>query len=124
MIEIIPAIDLIDGRCVRLVQGDYGKSKGYDTDPLDAARRFEDAGRRRLHVVDLDGAKASEPRNLHVLVRLSAHTGLSIEYGGGIKSRQSLQNVFAAGAERAIGGSIAIWQPDEFASWIDELGCG
>lgn len=124
MIEIIPAIDLIDGRCVRLVQGDYGKSKVYDTDPLDAARRFEDAGIRRLHVVDLDGAKASEPRNLHVLERLSAHTGLSIEYGGGIKSRQSLQNVFAAGAERAIGGSIAIWQPEEFASWIDEFGGG
>lgn len=98
MIEIIPATDIIDGACVRLTQGDYASRKTYYRDPLEAALRFEEAGIRRLHMVDLDGAKASEPRNLAVLERIAARTSLEVQYGGGIKSRQALFDVFAAGA--------------------------
>lgn len=88
MIEIIPATDIIDGRCVRLTQGDYTRKKTYCDDPLEAALRFEEAGIRRLHMVDLDGAKAAEPRNLRVLERIAARTSLEVQYGGGIKSRE------------------------------------
>ena len=86
MIEIIPATDIIGGQCVRLTQGDYASRKTYYRDPLEAAFRFEEAGIRRLHMVDLDGAKASEPRNLAVLERIAARTSLEVQYGGGIKS--------------------------------------
>lgn len=122
MIEIIPAMDLIDGRCVRLTQGDYARQKSYCDDPLDAALRFEETGIRRLHMVDLDGAKAAEPRNLRVLERIATRTGLDIQYGGGIKSRNALEAVFNAGARRAICGSIAVRQPELFAGWITEFG--
>ena len=87
MIEMIPATDLIGGRCVRLTQGDYTSRKTYYRDPLEAALRFEEAGARRLHMVDLDGAKAAEPQNLAVLERIAAKTSLEVQYGGGIKSR-------------------------------------
>ena len=122
MIEIIPATDIIDGACVRLTQGDYASRKTYYRDPLEAALRFEEAGIRRLHMVDLDGAKASEPRNLAVLERIAARTSLEVQYGGGIKSRQALFDVFAAGARRAICGSLAVRQPDLFAAWLTEFG--
>ena len=121
-ITIIPATDPIDGQCVRLTQGDYASRKTYYRDPLEAALRFEEAGIRRLHMVDLDGAKASEPRNLRVLERVATRTSLEVQYGGGIKSREALQSVFNAGAQRAICGSIAVRQPELFAGWLTEFG--
>ena len=106
-IEIIPAMDLIDGACVRLAQGDYDRRTTYGRDPLDTALRFEAAGLRRLHMVDLDGARTQRPANLKVLERIAARTRLEIQYGGGIKSRTALCDVFSAGARRAVCGSIA-----------------
>lgn len=123
-IEIIPATDIIDGACVRLTQGDYGRQTTYFRDPLEAALRFEEAGIRRLHMVDLDGAKASEPRNLAVLERVATKTSLEVQYGGGIKSREALRSVFDAGASRAICGSIAVREPELFAGWLAEFGSG
>ena len=122
MIEIIPATDIIGGQCVRLTQGDYASRKTYFRDPLEAALRFEEAGVRRLHMVDLDGAKASGPRNLAVLERVASHTKLEVQYGGGIKSREALRSVFDAGASRAICGSIAVREPESFADWLTEFG--
>lgn len=122
MITIIPAIDLIDGSCVRLTQGDYDRKTTYYKDPLDVARRYEDCGIKRLHLVDLDGAKASHPVNLKVLDRLATSTSLQIQYGGGIKSSDALKEVFAAGARRAICGSIAVKQPESFREWLTEFG--
>ena len=124
MIEIIPATDIIGGQCVRLTQGDYASRKTYYRDPLEAAFRFEEAGIRLLHMVDLDGAKASEPRNLAVLERIAARTSLEVQYGGGIKSREALHSVFDAGARRAICGSVAVRRPDLFAAWLAEFGPG
>ena len=105
MIEIIPATDIIGGQCVRLTQGDYASRKTYYRDPLEAAFRFEEAGIRRLHMVDLDGAKASEPRNLAVLERIAARTSLEVQYGGGIKNREALHSVFDAGPTFSPHGS-------------------
>ena len=122
MIEIIPAIDLIDGRCVRLSQGDYDRQRTYDASPLDMAHRFADAGIRRLHLVDLDGAKAARPCNLHVLETIASATDLDIEWGGGIKDCEALSSVFSAGAGHAICGSIAVRQPDDFCAWLEEFG--
>lgn len=123
-ITLIPAMDLIEGQCVRLTQGDYASRKVYSKDPLETALRFEGAGIGRLHVVDLDGAKASEPRNLRTLERIASRTELDIEYGGGIKSREALRDVFNAGARRAICGSVAVRQPEWFAAWLGEFGPG
>ena len=122
MIEMIPATDLIGDRCVRLTQGDYTSRKTYYRDPLEAALRFEEAGARRLHMVDLDGAKAAEPQNLAVLERIAAKTSLEVQYGGGIKSRAALRSVFDAGARRAVCGSVAVREPELFARWIAEFG--
>ena len=122
MIEMIPATDLIGGRCVRLTQGDYTSRKTYYRDPLEAALRCEEAGARRLHMVDLDGAKAAEPQNLAVLERIAAKTSLEVQYGGGIKSRAALRSVFDAGARRAVCGSVAVREPELFARWIAEFG--
>ena len=122
MIEMIPATDLIGGRCVRLTQGDYTSRKTYYRDPLEAALRFEEAGARRLHMVDLDGAKAAEPQNLAVLERIAAKTSLEVQYGGGIKSSAALRSVFDAGARRAVCGSVAVREPELFARWIAEFG--
>lgn len=97
MIEIIPAIDLIGGQCVRLTQGDYDRRTTYYKDPLDAARRYEDCGIRRLHLVDLDGAKAAHPVNLNVLERITVSTSLQVQYGGGIKNAEALRDVFGSG---------------------------
>ena len=121
MIEVIPAIDIIDGRCVRLSQGDYGRSKTYG-DPLDMAKAFADAGASRVHLVDLDGAKASSPANLAVLEKIASLGALRSEWGGGIKSAQALRSVFDAGADWAIGGSIAALEPDLFAQWLQAFG--
>ncbi len=122
MIEIIPATDIIGGECVRLSQGDYDRKTTYYSDPLEAAKAFEGVGIKRLHVVDLDGAKASSPMNLKVLERVATFTSLTVQYGGGIKSTQALMDVFNAGAERAIVGSLAVRQPEVFAEWLDRFG--
>jgi len=121
-IEIIPAMDLIDGACVRLAQGDYDRRTTYGRDPLDTALRFEAAGLQRLHMVDLDGARAQRPANLKVLERIAARTRLEIQYGGGIKSRTALCDVFSAGARRAVCGSVAVREPDCLAAWLAEFG--
>lgn len=119
---IIPAIDLMDGKCVRLTQGDYGQKKEYSADPLDMARQYEDSGIGRLHVVDLDGAKAKKPCNLAVLERIAAETSLDVEWGGGIKDAGSLKSALDAGAGRIICGSIAVDDRTEFSSWLSEFG--
>lgn len=124
MIEIIPAIDIIGGECVRLTQGDYAMKSVYYKNPADVAARYADAGVRRLHLVDLDGAKASEPRNLAVLENIARIGGLDIQYGGGIKSSGSLRRVLDSGANRAICGSIAVTRPVEFETWLCEFGPG
>ncbi len=121
-IKIIPAIDLIEGKCVRLSQGDYNKCTTYGNSPLDIAKQYEDCGIERLHLVDLDGAKASKPQNLATLERIASHTSLTIEYGGGIKERESVVSVFDAGANMAICGSVACNEPDTFIGWLGEFG--
>ena len=115
---------MIDGRCVRLTQGDYGRQTIYDKDPFEAAKRYEGIGVQRLHLVDLDGAKASHPAavNLRVLERVAAKTSLDVQYGGGIKSEKALQEVYDSGANRAICGSIAVKDPDAFAGWLKQFG--
>jgi phosphoribosylformimino-5-aminoimidazole carboxamide ribotide isomerase len=119
---IIPAIDLMDGRCVRLTQGDYGQKKEYSADPLDMAMQYEDAGITRLHVVDLDGAKAKKPCNLAVLEKIAGATSLDVEWGGGVKDAGALRSVLDAGAGRIICGSIAVDDRQEFSSWLSSFG--
>lgn len=119
---VIPAIDLIGGRCVRLSQGDYGRQTQYEAAPLDMVRQYVAHGLRRIHVVDLDGAKASAPRNLDTLRLLAATEGAEIEWGGGIKSEAALEAVFEAGARYAVVGSVAAQHPELFARWLDRFG--
>ncbi len=122
MINIIPAIDLIDGKCVRLTKGDYSQKKQYDASPIDMALRYQDIGIHRLHLVDLDGAKSSSPRNLHVLEEIATRTSLDIEWGGGIKNDEALRDAFNAGAHHLIIGSVAVSRPELFARWLDQYG--
>lgn len=122
--ELIPAIDLIDGRCVRLTQGDYDIKKVYEQNPVDMAKMYADCGVRRLHVVDLDGAKAKEPCNLRVLEQLVTNTNLDIEWGGGIKSTDALRAALNAGANRVICGSVAVDNRELFADWLQNYGAG
>lgn len=122
MIEIIPAIDIIDGRCVRLTQGDYGRKAVYNMTPLDMARSFAEAGVKRIHLVDLDGAKAGQPRNLPTLEAIASLGSLDIEWGGGIKSRGHLEEVLKAGAGHAIIGSLAVKDPHTMECWLREFG--
>ena len=122
MIQIIPAIDLIDGRCVRLSQGDYGQKKVYDGDPADLAARYADCGVSRIHLVDLDGAKAGTPCNLRTLERIATRVGVELEWGGGLSSDSALRDAFNAGATQAIIGSIAAREPSVFRGWL--LGWG
>ena len=122
MIEIIPAMDLIDGSCVRLVQGDYARKTVYSDDPVETARRFEVAGLRRLHMVDLDGARSGMPCNLRVLERVASSTSLIIDHGGGIRSESDVAAVFDAGAKMVNIGSLAVRQPDDLAKWIGRFG--
>lgn len=121
-IEIIPAIDLIGGRCVRLSQGDYARQTTYDARPVEVAKRYADCGVKRIHVVDLDGAKASAPQNLATLERLAAAVPVAIEWGGGIKSEEALERIFACGAACAVVGSVAARQPERFAAWLARFG--
>ena len=122
MIELIPAIDIIDGKCVRLSQGDYASKKVYNEDPLEVAKMFEDNGLRRLHVVDLDGAKAHHIVNYKILDRIASHTELIIDFGGGLKSDEDIKIAFDCGARMVTGGSIAVKNPDVFNGWITRYG--
>ena len=122
MIEIIPAIDLIDGKCVRLSQGDYAQKTVYNENPLEVAKMFADAGIRRLHLVDLDGAKAHHIVNHKVLERITSGTDLVVDFGGGLKSDDDLRIAFECGASMVTGGSIAVKNPDVFSSWISKFG--
>jgi len=121
-IEIIPAIDIIDGKCVRLSQGDYGRKTVYNENPLAVARMFEDAGLKRLHLVDLDGAKAKHIVNYKVLEQISSNTNLVIDFGGGLKTDEDLQIAFESGAAMVTGGSIAVKEPEVFLNWLEKYG--
>lgn len=122
--EIIPAIDVIDGKCVRLTQGDYAQKTVYNENPLEVAKQFEDAGIRRLHLVDLDGARTGCVVNLKVLEQIAGATSLVIDFGGGIKTEETLNDVFNAGANLATTGSVAAKEPETFYSWVEKYGAG
>lgn len=122
MIELVPAIDMIEGKCVRLTQGDYDTQKIYNESPLEVAKQFQDAGVTRLHMVDLDGAKAGHIVNYRMLEKVASHTDLSIDFGGGLKSDDDLHIAFDCGAQMVTGGSIAVKNPDLFLSWITRYG--
>ncbi|MDO1500539.1 1-(5-phosphoribosyl)-5-[(5-phosphoribosylamino)methylideneamino]imidazole-4-carboxamide isomerase [Winogradskyella maritima] len=120
--RIIPAIDIIDGKCVRLTKGDYDTKKIYNENPVEVAKQFEDAGIQYLHVVDLDGAKAKHIVNYKVLERIASKTNLKIDFGGGLKSNEDLKIAFESGAQQITGGSIAVKNPETFESWINTYG--
>lgn len=122
MIELVPAIDMIEGKCVRLTQGDYDTQKIYNESPLEVAKQFQDAGVTRLHMVDLDGAKAGHIVNYRMLEKVASHTDLSIDFGGGLKSDDDLHIAFDCGVQMVTGGSIAVKNPDLFLSWITRYG--
>lgn len=119
---LIPAIDLIDGKCVRLTQGDYAQKKVYNDNPLEVAKMFEGAGIKRLHLVDLDGAKAKTITNHKVLELIASNTSLSIDFGGGLQSDRDVQIAFDSGAKQITAGSIAIKNPDQVKSWMHKFG--
>lgn len=120
--NIIPAIDIIEGKCVRLTKGDYSTKKIYNEDPLEVAQAFEDAGLQYLHLVDLDGAKAHHIINWKVLEKLASKTQLHIDFGGGVQSDEDLRIAFESGAMQVTGGSIAVKDPDTFSRWIMAYG--
>ncbi len=121
-IEIIPAIDIIEGKCVRLSQGDYDRKTVYNEDPLEVAEMFEAAGLKRLHLVDLDGAKANHIINQKVLETIASNTKLVIDFGGGLKTDEDVKIAFESGASMITGGSIAVKSPEIFLSWIEKYG--
>lgn len=120
--EIIPAIDIIEGKCVRLTHGDYSQKKIYSKHPLDVAKNFEDAGLKRLHLVDLDGAKVGSVKNWKVLEIISAKTSISIDFGGGIKTQKDVEIVFNSGATFATIGSMAVKEEATFTDWLQKFG--
>jgi phosphoribosylformimino-5-aminoimidazole carboxamide ribotide isomerase len=120
--KIIPAIDIIDGKCVRLTQGDYAQKKVYNENPLEVAKEFEAAGITNLHLVDLDGAKASQIINYKVLEKIASQTNLKIDFGGGLKSNEDLKIAFDSGANQITGGTIAVKNPKLFLSWLQKYG--
>jgi phosphoribosylformimino-5-aminoimidazole carboxamide ribotide isomerase len=122
MIEIIPAIDVIDGKCVRLTKGDFAQKTVYNENPLKVAKEFESIGLTRLHIVDLDGAKLGKITNLKVLEAIAANTNLTIDFGGGIKSDEDIQAVFDAGASLVNIGSMAVKESEKFFGWLDKFG--
>lgn len=122
MIEFIPAIDIIDGKCVRLSQGKYDSQKVYNENPVEVAKEFEAYGISRLHVVDLDGAASHHVVNYRVLDRIASQTSLIIDFGGGVKSDEDLTIAFENGAQMVTLGSIAVKQPDLFCQWLDKYG--
>lgn len=121
---IIPAIDIIDGKCVRLTQGDYAQMKIYNENPLEVAKQFEDIGLERLHLVDLDGARESAVKNWKVLEMLASKTALVIDFGGGIKTEKDVRIVFDSGASFATVGSIAVKDEKLFGTWLGKFGAG
>lgn len=120
--RIIPAIDIIDGKCVRLSKGDYNTKKIYNENPVEVAKQFEAAGIESLHLVDLDGAKSNQIINYKILEAIATATSLQIDFGGGIKSDNDIRIAFESGARQITGGSIAVKQPEVFRSWIDRYG--
>lgn len=122
MIELIPAIDIINGQCVRLTKGDYGQKTVYNDAPAEMARQFEAMGFRRLHVVDLDGAKSSHIVNTEVLRRITEQTNLIVDFGGGIKTDSDLETAFENGAHMVTVGSIAVKNPELFVKWLHRFG--
>ena len=122
--RIIPAIDIIEGKCVRLSKGNYDTKKIYNENPLEVAKSFEAHGIKYLHLVDLDGAKSNQIVNYKILEQIATKTSLKIDFGGGLKSDTDLKIAFESGASQVTGGSIAIKQPDVFKSWIQEYGSG
>jgi phosphoribosylformimino-5-aminoimidazole carboxamide ribotide isomerase len=121
-LRIIPAIDIIDGKCVRLTKGDYNTKKIYNESPLEVAKEFEAAGIEYLHVVDLDGAKASQIINYKILEQIASKTSLKIDFGGGLKADKDLEIAFNSGAHQITGGSIAVKNSAIFESWIEKYG--
>lgn len=119
--ELIPAIDIIDGKCVRLTKGDYDTKKVYG-DPLRMAQEFEDLGMRRLHVVDLDGAKSKHVVNIDTLRAITSHTSLVVDFGGGVKTDEDLEKAYDAGATLVTAGSIAITDPERYLGWLGKYG--
>lgn len=124
MIELIPAIDIIDGQCVRLTKGDYAQKTVYRNNPWEVAKEFENMGFKRLHVVDLDGAKAKHIVNSEVLRQITTETSLTVDFGGGIKTDADIEKAFANGAKLVTVGSIAVTNPSLFLSWIEKYGAG
>ncbi len=122
LIDIIPAIDIIEGKCVRLSQGDYNQKKVYNENPLEVAKMFEEHGIKRLHLVDLDGAKAGNIVNYKVLETIATKTDLIIDFGGGLKSNEDLKIAFESGAQMITGGSIAVKNSEVFTGWIEKYG--
>ena len=120
--RIIPAIDIIEGKCVRLSKGDYNTKKIYNESPLEVAKEFEAHGIQHLHLVDLDGAKSKQIVNHKVLEQIAVQTGLKIDFGGGLKSDNDLRIAFESGANQVTGGSIAVKDPDTFISWLEKFG--
>ena len=121
-IELIPAIDIIDGKCVRLTKGDYDQKTVYRDHPAEVASEFEEIGFNRLHVVDLDGAKSKHIVNDNVLKAITTKTGLTVDFGGGIKTDEDIEKAFAAGASMVTIGSIAVTQPELFLGWLEKYG--
>ncbi len=122
MIELIPAIDIIEGQCVRLTKGDYDQKTVYRDSPAEVAKEFEEIGFKRLHVVDLDGAKSKHIVNSDVLHRITTDTQLIVDFGGGIKTDEDIEKAFAAGASMVTIGSIAVTNPDLFMGWLEKYG--
>ena len=122
MIELIPAIDIIEGQCVRLTKGDYDQKTVYRDSPAEVAKEFEEIGFKRLHVVDLDGAKSKHIVNSDVLHRITTDTQLVVDFGGGIKTDEAIEKAFAAGASMVTIGSIAVTNPDLFMGWLEKYG--
>ena len=120
MVEIIPAIDIIEGKCVRLTKGDYDTKKVYNDDPLEVAKMIESFGVRRLHVVDLDGAKSQHIVNYNIIEQIADHTSLVIDFGGGIKTNEDIDIAFASGASLVTIGSIAVKNPELFSEWLEK----
>lgn len=122
MIEIVPAIDIIGGKCVRLTKGDYNDVKSYSDNPVDMAKRFADAGCRRLHLVDLDGAKANHIVNYSTLEKIAIATDMTVDFGGGVKSDEDISIAFDSGAQMVTGGSVAVKNAALFESWLQRYG--
>ncbi len=120
--KIIPAIDIIDGKCVRLSEGDYATKKVYNENPLEVAKQFENSGIQHLHLVDLDGAKAGKIINVEILESIATNTNLAVDFGGGLRSDEDLRIAFESGASQVTGGSIAVKNPEVFENWLNRYG--